>query len=176
MSGGFPKGNRCANYVRNFEITVRRKDGTLLTAAASCFCHAQFGREHRALPGIHLDITEKKRSEDEMRRRNRELNALNATGRDCDAVIRSGRNSEPHAPPGDFVVRRGNRVGIPGDRGRWHFPAARWLGTRSEARVRMSEASFAEGFGDLVMRSRAEVVTQDFVPHLPPAVVEFCVC
>jgi len=42
------------------------------------FCHAQFGREHRALPGIHPDITEKKRSEDEMRRRNRELNALNA--------------------------------------------------------------------------------------------------
>jgi len=37
----------------------------------------------------------------------------------------------------------------------------------------MSEVNFPEGFGDLVMRSRAEVVTQDFLPHLPPAVVEF---
>ena len=37
----------------------------------------------------------------------------------------------------------------------------------------MSEAIFPEGLGDLVMRSRAEVVTQDFMPHLPPAVVEF---
>jgi two-component system NtrC family sensor kinase len=37
----------------------------------------------------------------------------------------------------------------------------------------MSEVAFPEGLGDLVMRSRAEVVTQDFVPHLPPAVVEF---
>ncbi len=46
-------------------------------------------------------------------------------------------------------------------------------GPRSEARVRMAEVVFPEGLGELVMRSRAEVVTQDFVPHLPPAVVEF---
>jgi two-component system NtrC family sensor kinase len=37
----------------------------------------------------------------------------------------------------------------------------------------MAEVVFPEGLGDLVMRSRAEVVTQDFVPHLPPSVVEF---
>jgi two-component system NtrC family sensor kinase len=37
----------------------------------------------------------------------------------------------------------------------------------------MAEVVFPEGMGDLVMRSRAEVVTQDFLPHLPPAVVEF---
>jgi two-component system NtrC family sensor kinase len=46
-------------------------------------------------------------------------------------------------------------------------------GPRSEARVRMADAIFPEGLGDLVMRSRAEVVTQDFLPHLPSAVVEF---
>src|SRR6202142_1165308 len=46
-------------------------------------------------------------------------------------------------------------------------------GPRSEARVRMSEVVFPDGMGELVMRSRAEVVTQDFVPHLPPAGVEF---
>jgi two-component system NtrC family sensor kinase len=46
-------------------------------------------------------------------------------------------------------------------------------GPRSEARVRMSEVVFPDGMGELVMRSRAEVVTQDFLPHLPPAVVEF---
>jgi two-component system NtrC family sensor kinase len=37
----------------------------------------------------------------------------------------------------------------------------------------MAEVVFPEGLGDLVMRSRAEVVTQDFLPHLPSAVVEF---
>jgi len=41
-------------------------------------CHARGQRPHRTLSGFVLDITEKKRSEDEMRRRNRELNALNA--------------------------------------------------------------------------------------------------
>jgi two-component system NtrC family sensor kinase len=46
-------------------------------------------------------------------------------------------------------------------------------GPRSEARVKMAEAFFPEGLGELVMRSRAEVVTQDFLPHLPQAVVEF---
>src|SRR6202007_2239077 len=66
------------NYVRNFEITVRRKDGTLLTAAASCFATRNSTGNIERYQGVILDITEKKRSEDEMRRRNRELNALNA--------------------------------------------------------------------------------------------------
>jgi PAS domain S-box-containing protein len=33
----FRKEIEAHNYVRNFEITVRRKDGTLLTVAQSCF-------------------------------------------------------------------------------------------------------------------------------------------
>ena len=66
------------NYVRNFEITVRRKDATLLTAALSCFATRDSDGHIERYQGFVLDITEKKRSEDEMRRRNRELNALNA--------------------------------------------------------------------------------------------------
>src|SRR5258708_39584448 len=66
------------NYVRNFEITVRRKDGTLLTAAASCFATRNSMGNIERYQGFILDITEKMRSEDEMRPRNRALNALNA--------------------------------------------------------------------------------------------------
>ncbi|MGB8010346.1 MAG: PAS domain S-box protein, partial [Terriglobales bacterium] len=66
------------NYVRNFEITARRKDGTLLTVAQSCFATRDSNGNIERYQGFVLDITEKKRSEDEMRRRNRELNALNA--------------------------------------------------------------------------------------------------
>jgi len=108
-----------------------------------------------------------------MRRRNRELNALNAmavvatqsfdldeilnlTLRQVISLFGAETGSVYLLSPQDSAFRR--RAG--------------W-GPRSEARMRMSEASFPEGFGDLVMRSRAEVVTQDFVPHLPPAVVEF---
>lgn len=161
------------NYVRNFEITVRRKDGTLLTAAASCFAtrNAMGGIER--YQGFVLDITEKKRSEDEMRRRNRELNALNAMAViatqsfDLDEIL----NLTLRQVISLFGAETGSVYLAAGAEGTFRRRAG-W-GPRSEARVRMSEASFPEGFGDLVMRSRAEVVGQDFVPHLPPAVVEF---
>ena len=161
------------NYVRNFEITVRRKDGTLLVVAQSCFATRDSSGNIERYQGFVLDITEKKRSEDEMRRRNRELNALNALAViatqsfDLDEILNltlrqvislfgaeTGSVYLAAEPAGTFRRRAG------------------W-GPRSEARVRMSEVVFPDGLGDLVVRSRAEVVTQDFVPHLPPAVVEF---
>src|SRR6267378_5402722 len=74
----FRKEIEAHNYVRNFEITVRRKDGTLLAVAQSCFATRDSSGQIERYQGFVLDITEKKRSEDEMRRRNRELNALNA--------------------------------------------------------------------------------------------------
>ena len=161
------------NYVRNFEITVRRKDGTLLTVAQSCFATRDADGQIERYQGFVLDITERKRSEDEMRRRNRELNALNAmaviatqsfdldeilnlTLRQVISLFGAETGSVYLAVEADGAYRR--RAG--------------W-GPRSEARVRMAEVVFSEGLGDLVMRSRAEVVTQDFLPHLPAAVVEF---
>jgi two-component system NtrC family sensor kinase len=39
--------------------------------------------------------------------------------------------------------------------------------------VRAAEITFTDGFGDLVMRSRAEVVTAEYMPHLPKNVAEF---
>jgi two-component system NtrC family sensor kinase len=49
---------------------------------------------------------------------------------------------------------------------------AAW-GPRSRDKSRPAEISFAEGFGDLVMRSRAEVITAEYLPHLTGAVAEF---
>jgi hypothetical protein len=46
--------------------------------AQSCFATRDSSGNIERYQGFVLDITEKKRSEDEMRRRNRELNALNA--------------------------------------------------------------------------------------------------
>ena len=169
----FRKEIEAHNYVRNFEITARRKDGTLLVVAQSCFATRDANGNIDRYQGFVLDITERRRSEDEMRRRNRELNALNAMAViatqsfDLDEILNltlrqvislfgaeTGSVYLATEPDGAFRRRAG------------------W-GPRSEARVRMAEVAFAEGFGDLVMRSRAEVVTQDFLPHLPPAVVEF---
>src|SRR5205814_919650 len=46
-------------------------------------------------------------------------------------------------------------------------------GQRSAERARFSEVKFPEGFGDLVTRSRTEVITAEYLPHLPPLVAEF---
>jgi len=161
------------NYVRNFEMTVRRKDGALLTAALSCFATRDLEGRIERYQGFVLDNTEKKRSEDEMRRRNRELNALNAMAViatqsfDLDEIL----NLTLRQVVSLFGAETGSVYLACEPEGTYRRRAG-W-GPRSEARMRMSEVVFPDGMGELVMRSRAEVVTQDFLPHLPPAVVEF---
>jgi PAS domain S-box-containing protein len=169
----FLKEIEAHNYVRNFEITVRRKDGTVLAAAQSCFATRNESGHIERYQGFVLDITEKKRSEDEMRRRNRELNALNAMAViatqsfDLDEIL----NLTVRQVISLFGAETGSVYLAAEPEGTYRRRAG-W-GPRSEARVRMADAIFPEGLGDLVMRSRAEVVTQDFLPHLPSAVVEF---
>ncbi len=169
----FRKEIEAHNYVRNFEITVRRKDGMLLAVAQSCFATRGADGSIERYQGFMLDITEKKRSEDEMRRRNRELNALNAMAViatqsfDLDEIL----NLTLRQVISLFGAETGSVYLAAEPEGTFRRRAG-W-GPRSEARVRMAEVVFPEGMGDLVMRSRTEVVTQDFLPHLPPAVVEF---
>jgi len=169
----FRKEIEAHNYVRNLEITVRRKDGTLLVVAQSCFATRDSSGQIERYQGFVLDITEKKRSEDEMRRRNRELNALNAMAViatqsfDLDEIL----NLTLRQVISLFGAETGSVYLVAEPEGTYRRRAG-W-GPRSEARVRMAEVVFPEGLGDLVMRSRAEVVTQDFLPHLPAAVVEF---
>jgi PAS domain S-box-containing protein len=169
----FGKEIEAHNYVRNFEITVRRKDGTLLTVAQSCFATRDADGNIARYQGFVLDVTEKKRSEDEMRRRNRELNALNAMAViatqsfDLDEIL----NLTLRQVISLFGAETGS-VYLAAESDGAYRRRAGW-GPRSEARVRMAEVMFPEGLGELVMRSRAEVVTQDFLPHLPAAVVEF---
>jgi GAF domain-containing protein len=110
-----------------------------------------------------------------MRRRNRELNALNAMAViatqsfDLDEIL----NLTLRQVISLFGAETGS-VYLAAEPDGTYRRRAGW-GPRSEARVRMAEVVFPEGLGDLVMRSRAEVVTQDFLPHLPAAVVEFVV-
>lgn len=63
-------------FVRNFEFTLQRKDGRQINVIESSFATRNpDGKEQ--YQGVVLDITEKKKTENEMRRRNRELSALN---------------------------------------------------------------------------------------------------
>jgi len=160
------------NFVRNFEVNLRRKDGALLTALESSFATRDEEGKIDCYQGFLLDITEKKHAEDEIRRRNRELNALNAmaviatqsfdldeilnlTLRQVISVLGAESGSVYLCESQNYFRRRAN-----------------W-GQRLTDRKRLVEATFPDGLGDLVMRSRAEVLTAEYLPHLPQAVTDF---
>jgi len=160
------------NYVRDFEVTLRRLDGSIVTAAESSFAIRDNDGNIERYQGFLLDITEKKRAEEEIRRRNRELNALNAmaviatqtfdldeilnlTLRQVITLMGAESGSVFLAEPDNHFRRRAN-----------------W-GQRVTDRRRFAEISFPDGFGDLVTRSRAEVLTAEYLPHLPKAVSDF---
>jgi len=161
------------NYVRNFEVTLRRKDGSLLSAMESSFATRNSTGKIERYQGFLLDMTEKKRAEDEIRRRNRELNALNAMAViatqsfDLDEILNltlrqvisllGAETGSIYLSDADLTTFR-RRAG--------------W-GQRSADRARFSEIKFPDGFGDLVTRSRTEVLTPEYLPHLPELVADF---
>lgn len=64
-------------FVRNFEILLRCKDGRKIHVIESSFATLDPGGKIERYQGVVLDVTEMKRAEDEIRRRNRELYVLN---------------------------------------------------------------------------------------------------
>ncbi len=161
------------NYVRNFEVSLRKKDGSLLTAMESSFATRDADGKIERYQGFLLDITEKKQAEDEIRRHNRELNALNAMAMiasqsfDLDEILNLSLRqviSLLGADAGSIYVSDSaeNSFRRRADWGHYGWEAAR-----------SQQVQFAGGFGELVTRSRTEVITAEYLPHLPPAVKEF---
>jgi PAS domain S-box-containing protein len=66
------------NAVADFEFEMRRKDGEVRTAMESSIAVRDATGNVTAYQGFILDITERKRAEQEIRRRNRELMVLNS--------------------------------------------------------------------------------------------------
>src|SRR5215472_16603192 len=108
-----------------------------------------------------------------MRRRNRELNALNAMAViatqsfDLDEIL----NLTLRQVISLFGAETGSIYLTDADETTFRRRAG-W-GQRSEQRAKFNAVEFPNGFGDLVMRSRTEVLTAEFLPHLPPLVVDF---
>lgn len=161
------------NFVRNFEVTLKRKDGAMITAVESSFATRDKSGKIERYQGFLLDITEKKHAEDEIRRRNRELNALNAMAViatqsfDLDEIL----NLTLRQVVSLLGAETGSIYLCDADEATFRRRAG-W-GQRSIDRARLSEIKFAEGFGDLVTRSRTEVLTAEYLPHVPPLVAEF---
>ena len=64
--------------VADFEFEMRRKDGEIRTVLESSIAVRDYAGNVTAYQGFVLDITERKRAEHEIRRRNRELLVLNS--------------------------------------------------------------------------------------------------
>ena len=160
------------NSIQNFEIVLRRKDGTSIVALMSSFANRDSSGKIERYQGFLLDITEKKRAEDEIRRRNRELNALNsmaviaAQSFDLDEIL----NLTLRQVISLFQADTG--VIYLADAGTALFRRRAAWGPRSSA-GRLSEIDLSGGFGDLVMRSRTEVLTSEYLPHLPTELADF---
>ncbi len=161
------------NYVRNFEVTLYRKDRSVLTALESSFATRNSRGEIDRYQGFLLDITEKKRAEDEIRRRNRELNALNAMAViatqsfDLDEILNLTLRQVISLLGGET----GSIYLASSDQTTFRRRAA-W-GQRSADRAKYSEIQLPDGFGDLVTRSRTEVITAEYLPHLPQVFADF---
>src|SRR5262249_47545924 len=64
-------------FVRNFEYLLRRKDGKEIHVIESSFATRDAAGNVERYQGVVLDVTDMKRAEEEIRRRNRELYVLN---------------------------------------------------------------------------------------------------
>jgi PAS domain S-box-containing protein len=161
------------NYVRNFEVSLRRKDGTPLIALESSFATRNPQGKVERYQGFLMDISETKRAENEIRRRNRELNALNAIAMiasqsfDLDEIVNLALRqiiTLLAAENGCIYILDSNESTF--------RRRAQW-GEQNHEGGRAPEVLFPEGFGELVTRSRTEVITPEYLPHLPAAVAQF---
>jgi len=168
----FRKEVEAHNFVRNFEVNLQRKDGTSFIALESSFATRDVAGNIDCYQGFLLDITDKKQAEDEIRRRNRELNALNAMAIiatqsfDLDEILNLTLRqviSLFGAEAGSVYLAESSS----------HFRRRASWGQSITERKRLAEVEFPQGLGDLVMRSRAEVLTAEYLPHLPQSVSDF---
>jgi two-component system NtrC family sensor kinase len=157
-------------YIRNFEVTLRRKDGTPVHVLESSFAIRDSSGAVVCYQGFLLDVTEKQRAEEDMRRRNRELFALNSIAMianqslDLEEILRLTFNQVVelfHADTGavylfDETTRSAQR-------------RAAWGHISSEP---LLELQVSPEFCERVRRSRPPLITRQHLQELPQAVSE----
>lgn len=161
------------SFVRNFEVAMRRKDGSRLTVLETSFASRDATGNIESYQGFLLDISEQKRAEEEIRRRNRELHALNTIAvvatqsLNLDEVLQvtlkqivelfsADSGSVFLADPETKVLRR--RAG---------------LGQQSESGVAVQEIPIPAEFWEKLTRSRTQVLTHMHLQHLPKSIADY---
>ncbi|HYX70447.1 MAG TPA: GAF domain-containing protein, partial [Terriglobales bacterium] len=155
--------------VRNYEVTLRRKDGTLISALETSIATRDARGKITRYQGFLLDITEKKRAEDEIRRRNRELHALNA-------IAVAGTQSLDLDEILNITLRHLVELFQADTGGVYLFDDDTQLLRRRAAhghQRELPEVRTQGEFWEKVQRSHSEIITPQHLELLPQPVTEF---
>lgn len=155
--------------VRNYEVTLRRRDGSLVRALETSMATRDARGKIVRYQGFLLDITEKRRAEDELRRRNRELYALNA-------IAVAGTQSLDLDEILNVTLRHLVELFQVDTGGVYLFEEGTQLLRRRATHGHQHElpgVRLRGEFWERVRRARREVVTPQQLPDLPQTVVEY---
>ena len=103
--------------VADFEFEIRRRDGEVRTMMESSIAVRDGQGTVTAFQGFLLDITDRKRAEQEIRRRNRELLVLNSIAQTLSESMDLNDSLVPHAPPNRRIVQAGRNFALSVRRG-----------------------------------------------------------
>ncbi|HJT00626.1 MAG TPA: GAF domain-containing protein [Terriglobales bacterium] len=168
------KAIQTRSYVRSFEVQLKKKDGSTLSASETSFATRNEAGEITRYQGFLLDMTEKKRAEDEIRRRNLELHALNAIAVvatqsfDLDEILNLTLRQLVNlfgAETGSIYLS---------DNGSCTLRRRAAWGHRSSTAIRSaSTATMPAEFWQGLISSRREMITQNDLPDLPAVASDF---
>jgi two-component system NtrC family sensor kinase len=152
-------------HLRNYEVALRRKDGGIVTLMENSFAIRNEQQEIERYQGFLLDITEKKRAEDEMKRHNRELNALNAMATiatqtfDLDVILQNTRRwiTELFRQECDILLLDLETGCL-----------ARAETSREDAGLDAMRSLVEVDLAAYLSRASAELTTEQDLPNLPP--------
>jgi len=161
------------NFVRNYEVTLRKKDGGRVTVLETSFASRDTAGNVDCFQGFMLDISEKKRAEEEIRRRNRELFALNTIAvtatqsLDLDEILNVTLKQVM-----DLFAADTGAVFLVDDEARLLRRRVA-AGHQSELGANLTDVPIPTDFWETISRSRTQVITHQHLQHLPAFVSEF---
>jgi two-component system NtrC family sensor kinase len=159
--------------VRNFEVSLRRRDGTVVTVLENSYATKTASGKMVRYHGVLLDITEKKRAEDEVRRRNRELEALNtmavlaSQSFDLDEIVNLVLRNLIDL----FRADTASIMLLDPDSRRLKRCAAH--GHKSEFGANLPEIRIPDEFWERLMNFHMEIMTDRDMAQLPPDFANF---
>ena len=160
-------------FLKNHEVVVRRKDGTTAILMENSFATRDADGQILRFQGFLVDITDKKRTEEEIRRRNRELAALNAIAVistqsfDLDEILNISLRQVVEL----FSAETG-AITIFDSENMMMRRRAAW-GHRTEAGVGDLAFPIPEHVWQELVRTKTEIITRGDLPRLPIEVQKY---